>query len=88
MMTGKAPPTITQQHRKIVRAGMEIADFDHDRPEYLHALLCQVGLPRARQEGRTFVRSAGNASLLITAGAYFNGKGFTEAPMVRNHAWQ
>jgi hypothetical protein len=81
MMTGKAPPTITQQHRKIVRAGMEIADFDHDRPDYLHALLCQVGLPRARQEGRTFVRSAGNASLLITAGAYFNGKGFTEAPL-------
>lgn len=53
----------------------------HDRPEYLHALLCQVGLPRSRQEGRDFVRSSGNASVMISAGSFFNGKSFTECPV-------
>ena len=78
----QSPPKITPLQRKLIDAAMTIADLGQaDRPEYLHALLCQVGLPRSRTEGRTFSRSAGNASLLITAGSYFNGSGFIEAPL-------
>ena len=80
-MTDKPPPPVTTLQRTIVNAGMEIADFTHDRPEYLHSLLCQLGLPRSRQEGRTFTRSAGNSSLLISAGSYHNGQRFVEAPL-------
>ena len=63
-----ALPEITQLQRKIVDASLTIADLAPDRPEFLHAVLCQVGLPRSRQEKRVFERTCGNASLLLEAG--------------------
>lgn len=72
---------VTRLERKLVQAGMEIADFDHDRPEYLHALLCQVGLPRARTAAREFSRSAGAASLMVTAGKRYDGIRWTDCPL-------
>lgn len=78
----KPPEKVTRLQRKLLHANMEISDMgNHNRPEYLHALLCQVGLPRSRQEGRDFVRSSGGASVMISAGSFFNGKGFTECPL-------
>ena len=61
---------------------MEINDFLHDRPDYLHALMCQLGLPRSKQDERTFKRSVGNASMLLQAGHRANGKGgWDELPL-------
>ena len=78
----KPPAKVTRLQRKLLHANMEISDLgNHNRPEYLHALLCQVGLPRSRQEGRDFVRSSGGASVMISAGSYFNGQGFTDCPL-------
>ncbi len=68
--------------RKLVTAGMEISDFLHDRPDYLHAIMCQLGLPRSRQSERTFKRSVGSASMMITAGHRANSSGdWTELPL-------
>lgn len=35
---------ITRLQRKLVHTGMEVNDFAHDRPEYLHAIMYQLGL--------------------------------------------
>jgi hypothetical protein len=53
---------ITRLQRKLFHTGMEVNDFVHDRPEYLHAIMCQLGLPRSRQDERTFERSVGRVS--------------------------
>lgn len=58
------PPSV----QRLVCAAEDIATIHPDAPEYLHAVLCQVGLPRSRVEGRTFHRSSGKASMLLEAG--------------------
>lgn len=57
-------------------------EMDAERPEFVHAVLCQVGLPRSRVEGRSFERHSGNASMLLEAGRYpgLNGR-WEEAPL-------
>lgn len=49
-------------------AACVLDEFEQERPEFLHAVLCQVGLPRSRVAGRTFERRSGNAQMLLTAG--------------------
>jgi hypothetical protein len=75
------PPKITRLQRKLVHAGTEVSDFGHDRPEYLHAIMCQLGLPRSRQAGRTFERSAGRASMMISAGKRYTRQGWEDLPL-------
>jgi hypothetical protein len=43
----------------IVNTAAAIAAEPPERAEYLHAVLCQVGLPRRRQDARTFERTSG-----------------------------
>jgi hypothetical protein len=74
-------PKITQLQRKLVSTGMEVTDFAHDRPEYLHAIMCQLGLPRSRQTERTFERSVGRASMMISAGNRYTRQGWEEMPL-------
>ena len=77
-----AQAELTQLQRKIVDASLTIADLTPDRPEFLHAVLCQVGLPRSRQEKRVFERACGNASLLLEAGQRSIGIGkWQECPL-------
>jgi hypothetical protein len=71
------PPTST----RIVRLAGEIAGSLPERPDYLHSVLCQVGLPRRRVEGKTFERTNGNASLLIEAGKLWNGEEWAQQPL-------
>lgn len=50
-------------------------------PDYLPAVLCQVGLPRSPTEGRTFERTSGNVSLQVEAGSVFDGKAWQQQPI-------
>jgi hypothetical protein len=50
-------------------------------PDYLPAVLCQVGLPRSSTPGRTFERISGNVSLRVEAGSVFDGKGWQQQPL-------
>lgn len=59
----------TRLQRRIVDAACDIAEVETDNPEFLHAVLCQCGLPRSRPKERIFDRSNGNASLRLEAGA-------------------
>lgn len=72
-------PKIT---RRIVDAGCDILEVGTDTPEYLHSVLCQVGLPRSKVAGRTFSRSSGRASMLLEAGQLATPHGnWIEAPL-------
>jgi|CXWL01.1.fsa_nt_gi hypothetical protein len=48
---------------------------------FLHAVLCQVGLPRSQADGRTFERTSGAASLLVSAGSLWDGRRWVEQPL-------
>lgn len=71
------PPTTA----RIIKLANEIAERPPERPDYMHSVLCQVGLPRRRVPGDTFERTNGNASLLIEAGKLWNGKEWLPQPL-------
>ena len=54
--------------RKLVRPGVEVNDFVHNRLKHLDVIMYQLSLPRSRQTERTFGRSVGRASTMLTAG--------------------
>ncbi len=71
------PPTAA----RLIRLGSEIAMEPPARPDFLHSVLCQVGLPRRRVVGNTFERMNGNVSLLVEAGKLWNGKEWQPQPL-------
>jgi hypothetical protein len=51
------------------------------KPDYLPAVLCQVGLPRSPTPGQTFERTSGNVSLQVEAGKAWDGKSWRQMPL-------
>ena len=73
---------ITQLDRKIIDASVSISDIPDTDPEFLHSVLCQVGLPRSAVKGsRTFERSNGKASLLVEAGKLYKRGKWVDMPL-------
>ncbi len=66
---------------RILRFAGEIADSRPERPDYLHSVLCQVGLPRRETKSLTFERTSGTASLLIEAGRLWTGRTWVQQPL-------
>lgn len=52
-----------------------------ENPAFLHAVLCQLGLPRKPTDQRVFTRTSGSASLRLEAGTWFNGRAWDEQPL-------
>lgn len=52
-----------------------------ENPAFLHAVLCQVGLPRNPPKDRQFTRSSGSASLRLEAGSWFDGRAWEDQPL-------
>jgi hypothetical protein len=50
-------------------------------PQFLHAVLCQLGLPRNPTESSTFERKSGRASLFLQAGSAYDGKRWVPQPL-------
>src|SRR4029079_10438829 len=50
-------------------------------PQFLHAVLCQLGLPRNPTANRTFERTSGRASLSLQAGRTFDGMKWIDQPL-------
>jgi hypothetical protein len=65
----------------MIETAATIAAEPPERPEYLHAVLCQVGLPRRRQDARMFERSSGAVSLRLDAGALWDGRRWQDQPL-------
>ena len=66
---------------RIIRLAVDIAETPPDRADFLHSVLCQVGLPRRETKAFTFERTNGKASILIEAGKLWNGKAWIQQPI-------
>jgi hypothetical protein len=67
--------------RRLIEAGAHIRQDAPDRADFLHSVMCQVGLPRSRTDARTFERHNGHMSILLEAGKLFDGKDFVDQPL-------
>jgi len=72
-------PTLLQ--RRLIDAAVEIGECTPDTVEYLHSVLCQVGLPRAKTSERFFERSNGRTSIAIEAGRLHKAGKWVEMPL-------
>ncbi|SCU87786.1 Putative replication protein A (fragment) [Cupriavidus necator] len=83
------PPTdepvtsTTGRQLKLLHAAVQIADVAPagDDMAFMHAILCQVGLPRSRVMTDKFTRVCGNAALSISAGSLWDGQQFVDQPL-------
>jgi hypothetical protein len=66
---------ITGPDKKLIDAAAEIATLPPESMAFTHAVLCQVGLPRSKVEGRDFMRQSGAAWVNIEAGYLDEGRG-------------
>lgn len=76
-----AHPPLTRLQRRIVDAAADIMESEADSPEFMHSVLCHVGLPRSKTPGRVFERSSGNAAIMIEAGRLYRGGKFVDQPL-------
>lgn len=67
--------------RRVVLASDTIQQELPDRTDFLHSVLCQVGMPRRKTEGRIFERESGSVSIMLEAGHLWNGRKFVEQPL-------
>lgn len=77
--TPEYQPTLLQ--RRLIDAAADIIETQADSPEFLHSVLCQVGLPRAQTEARSFQRSSGKAVIEIEAGKLYRRGKLVPAPL-------
>jgi hypothetical protein len=72
---------LTPIARRIIETSATRMQEPAERVDFLHAVLCQVGMPRKRTEGRTFERRSGNASMLLEAGRIWQRGNWKEQPL-------
>ncbi len=74
-------PNPTPTVQRLIDASTAIRLEPPDRADFLHTVMCQVGLPRKFTPQRSFERHSGHISILLEAGKLFNGKDFVEQPL-------
>ncbi len=79
----KQPGTLTQSDLKLIDASAEIMSTPPDGEDmaFTHSVLCQVGLPRSKFDGREFMRQSGAAWINVQAGWLDEGKGPVQQPV-------
>jgi len=60
---------------------VEVMERAPPDPGYLHAVLCQLGLPRRRTDATKVERTNGNTSLQIVAGELWDGHKWQPQPL-------
>jgi hypothetical protein len=71
----------TPLQRRLIDAAVEIEECTPDAVEFLHSVLCQVGLPRSQTKERFFERNNGRASIAIEAGRLHKAGKWIEMPL-------
>jgi hypothetical protein len=66
---------------RLLVASDEISAAPPERADFLHSVLCQVGLPRRKVDEPRFERTSGNVSLLIEAGRLWTGRLWLPQPL-------
>lgn len=75
--SGQSSPTPTQRVLELVTASADImgrAPTGNDLA-FIHSVMCQVGLPRAKVDGERFMRQSGAAWVSVQAGLLDEGHG-------------
>jgi len=80
------PPLIKPQDRfsatgRVLDAREQIMQGKPDRNDFLHTVLCQVGMPRRKTPERTFERQSGHVSVLLEAGKLWDGRAWKDLPL-------
>ncbi|MDP8705799.1 replication protein RepA [Serratia marcescens] len=73
--TTAAANIVAPQIGKLLNVAADIASFPPADIVFTHTVLCQVGLPRAKVEGREFMRQSGAAWVNVQAGYLDEGNG-------------
>ena len=72
---------VSRETARILRFASDIQDTAPDQPDFLHTVLCQVGLPRRATAELKFERRNGLASLLVEAGSLYSGQKWLQQPL-------
>lgn len=74
-------PALQPTQTRLIEAHATIREAPPERADFLHTVLCQVGMPRRKTEARTFERHSGHMSMLLEAGRLFDGRSFVDMPL-------
>ena len=74
-------PALTRTQLRLINAREQIISERPDRNDFLHTVMCQVGMPRRATEARTFERTSGHISVQLEAGKLWNGKEWVQQPL-------
>jgi hypothetical protein len=75
---GELTPTL----RRVVNASVDISMNTYpERIDFLHTILCQVGMPRKRVESKIFERRSGTASMILEAGRLYKRGKWIDMPL-------
>lgn len=79
---------MSRREETLLRGAVEIATRPPklDDVQFMHSIMCQVGLPRSAVAGRSFERQCGGVALKVCAGELWDGERFVEQ-MVPYGAW-
>lgn len=71
---------LTRTGLKIVNAGAAISEKKPGSNEmvFMHAVMCQIALPRSKTDDLDFERKCGDAGISVKAGKLWNGKKFVQ----------
>jgi len=76
-----AEKTLGRTAKRLIEAGQKILHEQPDRNDYLHTVMCQVGMPRRATLERTFERHSGHISIQLEAGRLWNGTEWVQQPL-------
>lgn len=67
--------------KRVINTANEVMSALPERADFLHAVLCQVGMPRRRIIERSFERYSGAASIKLTAGELYQRGQWVPQPL-------
>jgi len=73
--------TLPATTRRVIESSAQIQEAPPERADFLHAVLCQVGMPRKQSKERLFERSSGTVSMRLEAGTLFKRGKFIDQPL-------
>lgn len=74
-------PALTSRQKRLLEASLKINNEAPERSDFLHTVMCQVGLPRSQTDALKFERRNGHISILLEAGKLYNGRNWVQQPL-------
>ncbi len=74
-------PGVPRGTQRLLDARDRILNEPPDRNDFLHTVMCQVGMPRRATAARTFERTSGPFSISLEAGRLWNGTDWIDQPL-------